>query len=90
MKQNIKCVTEFGARPDTHTDPTEALRRAATFARETPGATLRFPPGQYRLRDPQALALENAVMTGEMGPDPEKNIFRPYYPYVKGLDFTGA
>ena len=29
------------------------------------------------------------VMSGAFGINPEPTIFRPYFPYVRGLDFTG-
>ena len=31
----------------------------------------------------------NDVMDLKMGENPEKIIFSPYYPYVKGLDISG-
>ncbi|MDE0840525.1 MAG: hypothetical protein OSB41_15945, partial [Kiritimatiellae bacterium] len=80
----------FGARPDASDDVGQALRQAAVFAHSTPGTTLFFPPGIYRLRDDDAVTLESSVMQGNMGSDPEKKIFRPYYPHVRGLDFSGA
>ena len=49
-----------------------------------------MPAGVYRLRDAEAERLEEEVLAGKMGANPEEVIFKPYYPYVKGLDFTGA
>lgn len=34
--------------------------------------------------------LESEVMSGDMGQNPEETIFTPYYPYVKGMDFSGS
>ena len=83
-------VTDFGAVPDDGRDDTRALRRAAEYCRTHPGTTLVMPAGVYRLRDAEAERLEEEVLAGKMGANPEEVIFKPYYPYVKGLDFTGA
>lgn len=83
-------VTAYGARPNDGSDDTQALRAAVREACATPGNTLYFPKGTYILRDSAALDLERRVLNGEMGANPERTIFTPYYPYVKGLDFSGA
>lgn len=83
-------VLEFGAKPDDGKDDTRALRKAAEYCRHHPGTTLTVPPGTYRLRDAAAEQLEQQVLSGKMGGDPEKVIFTPYYPYVRGLDFNGS
>lgn len=83
-------VLKFGAVPDDGKDDTRALRRAAEYCRKHPGTTLTIPPGTYRLRDSKAEQLEHEVLQGKMGGDPEKVIFTPYYPYVRGLDFDGS
>jgi len=83
-------VTRFGARPDDGRDDTEALRKAAEYCRTHPGTTLVIPKGVYRLKDKEAEKLEQEVMSGKMGPNPESVIFTPYYPYVRGLDFEGS
>ena len=83
-------VTDFGAVPDDGRDDTRALRRAAEYCRTHPGTTLVMPAGVYHLRDAEAERLEEEVLAGKMGANPEEVIFKPYYPYVKGLDFTGA
>ena len=85
-----KSVTEFGARPDDGRDDTRALRAAIEWARHTPGATLTFPPGVYRLKDAQAEQLERDVLEGKMGANPEQKIFTPYFSYVRGLDLAGS
>lgn len=83
-------VLDFGAKPDDGRDDTKALRKAAEYCREHKGVTLYMPQGEYRLRDAEAEKLESEVLAGKMGQNPEGTIFTPYYPYVKGLDFTGA
>lgn len=83
-------VTRFGARPDDGRDDTEALRKAAEYCRTHPGTTLVIPKGVYCLKDKEAEKLEQEVMSGKMGPNPESVIFTPYYPYVRGLDFEGS
>lgn len=83
-------VVDFGAKPDDGKDDTKALRRAAEYCRENAGTTLVMPAGEYRLRDAEAERLENEVMSGKMGQHPEGTIFKPYYPYVSGLNFDGS
>ena len=65
-------VLEFGAKPDDGKDDTRALRKAAEYCRHHPGTTLTVPPGTYRLRDATAEQLEQQVLSGKMGGDPEK------------------
>ncbi len=83
-------VTRFGARPDDGKDDTRALRKAAQYCRRHPGTTLEMPAGVYRITDPAARQLEQDVLAGAYGSDPEKKMFTPYFPYVKGLDFAGC
>lgn len=83
-------VIDFGAKPDDGKDDTKALRRAAEYCRQNPSTTLIMPAGVYRLRDAEAERLEQEVMSGKMGQNPEGTIFKPYYPYVRGLDFEGS
>ena len=83
-------VTRFGAKPDDGKDDTKALRKAARYCREHPGTTLEFPAGVYQITDPEAKQLEADVLAGEYGKDPEKKMFVPYFPYVRGLDFEGC
>jgi hypothetical protein len=82
-------VARFGAVPDDGRNDAEALRKAIQFCKTRPGTTLYFPAGVYDLRDESAVQLMNDVMTGKMGQDPEKTIFKAYFPYVRGLDFRG-
>ncbi len=83
-------VNRFGAKPDDGKDDTKALRKAAKYCREHPGTTLLFPEGTYQLTDPAAKQLEEEVLAGKLSGAPEKKMFVPYYPYVKGLDFSGC
>ena len=80
----------FGAKPDDGKDDTKALRKAAKYCREHPGTTLEIPAGVYQITDPEAKQLEEDVLAGKYGSDPEKKMFVPYFPYVKGLDFAGC
>lgn len=83
-------VTDFGAVPDDGLDGTKALRRAAEYCRMHPGTILKIPSGIYRLCDTKAEKLEKEVLSGKLGGNPEKAIFTPYFPYVRGLDFEGS
>lgn len=88
--QNQVYVSEFGAIPNDGKDDAAALRKAAEYARTHEGTTLIFASGTYILRDPQAVQIENTVMSGTYGQNPESKMFVPYHDYVRGLDFTGA
>lgn len=88
--ERIVSAADFGAVPDDGKDDTRALRRAAEYCRTHAGTTLVIPAGTYRLRDAGAERLEREVLSGKMGPNPEEVIFKPYYPYVRGLDFSGS
>ena len=81
---------QFGARPDDGKDDTRSLRKAAEYCRTHPGTTLLIPAGKYQITDPEARQLEADVLAGKLSGDPEKKMFVPYFPYVKGLDFSGS
>lgn len=83
-------VTKYGAKPDDGKDDTKALRKAVQDACRTPGTTIYMPKGVYILKDADAVNLERRVLNGDMGENPEKRIYTPYYNYSKGLDFSGA
>lgn len=88
--QNTVFVADFGAVPNDGKDDAVALRKAAEYVRNHEGTTLIFAPGVYILRDDKAVELENTVMSGNFGQNPESKMFTPYHSYVRGLDFTGA
>ena len=81
---------DFGAIPNDGKDDTKALRKAAEYCRNNPGTTLYIQPGVYRLIDKEAEKLEERAYAGELGENVEEVIFTPYYPYAKGLDFSGS
>lgn len=83
-------VTKYGAKPNDGQDDTKALRAAVKEACKNPGSTIYFPKGEYILKDADAVDLEKKVLNGEMGENPERIIYTPYYNYSKGLDFSGA
>ncbi len=83
-------VADFGAVPDDGQNDATPLREALAHCRANPGVTLYLPPGVYDFRDEKAVELMDAVMTGEIKGNPQDTIFKPYYPYVRGLDFDGG
>ena len=83
-------VRDFGAIANDGKDDTKALRKATLFCQANPGTTLIFSPGVYQLKDDEAVKLEQKAMRGEFGENPELEIYTPYYPYSKGMDFTGS
>ncbi len=81
---------DFGAIPNDGKDDTKALRKAVEYCRNNPGTTLYIQPGVYRLVDRDAVKLEESACAGKFGNNIEAEIFTPYYPYSKGLDFSGS
>jgi xanthine dehydrogenase molybdopterin-binding subunit B len=82
-------VAEFGAVPNDGRNDIDSLRAALDACRTRRPRTFRIAPGRYDLRDEEAVRLMNQVMSGALGINPESAIFRPYFPYVRGLDFAG-
>lgn len=83
-------VTDFGAIPNDGQNDASQLRKAIYYCKSNPGITLYFPPGVYDFRDDKAVELMDGIMNGKVKGNPQDSIFRPYYPYVKGLDFEGV
>ena len=79
---------DYGAVPDDGKNDLEALRKMLNELRGRQNLTIVLPPGRYDLRDEDAVALMDSVMRGELGINPESEMFRPYRPYVRGLDFN--
>jgi hypothetical protein len=86
----VVSVADFGAVANDGQSDTRALRAAIESCRRPGPKTLVLPPGRYDLRDEDAVRLMREVMSGAFGINPERAIFRPYFPYVRGLDFTGV
>ncbi|MGF7080750.1 right-handed parallel beta-helix repeat-containing protein [Mucilaginibacter sp. UYCu711] len=82
-------VSKFGALPNDGQNDAAQLRQAISYCKTHPGITLYFPPGVYDFSDEKAVQLMQDVAAGRLGKNPQKTIFTPYYPYVKGLDFKG-
>ncbi|MBQ7824543.1 MAG: hypothetical protein IJ338_10320, partial [Bacteroidaceae bacterium] len=80
----------FGAIPNDGKDDTKALRKAVEYCRDNPGTVLYIQPGVYRLVDKDAVKLEEDACAGKFGDNVETEVFTPYYPYSKGLDFSGS
>ena len=76
-------AARFGARPDDGKDDAKALRKAAAYCRMHPGTTLLLSPGVYEFADPEAQRLEEDILAGRLGSDPEKQMFTPYFPYPR-------
>jgi hypothetical protein len=79
---------DYGAIPDDGKNDIEALRTMLDELRGRRNLTIVLPPGRYDLRDEDAVALMDSVMRGELGNNPQSEMFRPYRPYVRGLDFS--
>lgn len=90
LEQKRVDIAVFGAKPDDGKDDSKALAKAAQYCRDNPGTVLVFSPGAYILKNAQGIETERAAMRGEMGDNPERVIFTPYYPYGIGMDFSGS
>jgi hypothetical protein len=84
----VSCV--FNLNHITGEDTISMFRRAVKYCRQNPGTTFNIPPGRYVIQDDEAICLMNKVMVGEMGNNPQTHIFAHYYPYVRGIDFSGC
>jgi hypothetical protein len=83
-------VVVFGAMSNDGQNDALQLRKALDYCKINPGTVLYFPPGIYDFRDEKAVGLMDGIMKGKVKGNPQDSIFRPYYPYVKGLDFDGV
>ncbi|MCE5236154.1 MAG: right-handed parallel beta-helix repeat-containing protein [Clostridiaceae bacterium] len=68
----------------------EKLCSAERALKGARGVMLRLPPGTYVVSTPFARKLMHEVLSGAMGFDPEREIFRPYYPYDTIFKLTDA
>jgi hypothetical protein len=84
---NKVSVSKFGAIPNDGQNDASQLRQAISYCKTHPGTTLYFPAGVYDFRDEKAVQLMEDVAAGRLGKDPQKTIFTPYYPHVKGFGF---
>lgn len=78
-------VAAFGALPGDGQNDAGPLRKAMEYCRSNPGITLYFPPGIYNFSDRKAIELMDGIVTGKVRGNPQDSIFRPYYPYVRGV-----
>ena len=81
-------VSDFGAISNDIYNDRDEINKALIHCKENKIAKLFFPPGKYILSHPDAIKLMEDVMDLKMGVDPEKIIFTPYFPYIKGLDIS--
>lgn len=82
-------VADYGAKPDDGQNDLPALRAALAEAKKEPGSTLSIPPGRYDLSEPEAVKLQETVLSGAWG-NPQDRLFNRDYKYVTALDFSGA
>ena len=83
-------LLDYGATPDDGRNDLAALRDAAQYCHEHPDTTLVIPPGVYDVEDDAAVKLMNDVIGGIYGNDPQRALYKPDFPHVRILDFTGA
>lgn len=87
--QKLISVSDFGAIPNDTINDRTAIQQALSFCKIHHVKKLLIPAGKYMIREEKAVQLMNDIMDGKMGKNPQDIIFTPYYPYSKGLDFTG-
>jgi len=71
------------------TDDLARFRVACDYLREHPKTTFIIEPGTYILTDAVAKRLQEEIMAGKYGINPQPMIFSMDYEYVIGLDLTG-
>ena len=87
--QKLISVSDFGAIPNDTINDRNSIQQALDFCKIHHIKKLLIPAGKYMIREDKAVQLMNEIMDGKMGKNPESIIFTPYYPYSKGLDFSG-
>lgn len=87
--QNIN-VADFGAIPNDGKNDHEALQEAINQCKINDTKTLIIPPGKYDIVDDNAIQLMNDIMDGKLGENPQNVVYTPYFPYSRGIDFTGV
>ena len=85
--QQMISAADFGARPDDMVNDRAALQCAIDFCKQEKIRVLRIPPGRYRIADGAATRLMRDALTGRLGRNPQEVVFKPYFPYVSGLQF---
>ncbi len=78
-------VFDFGAIPNDSINDRNEINKALDYCKKNKISKLYFPPGKYILSHPDAIKLMDDVIDMKMGENPEKVVFTPYYPYIKGL-----
>lgn len=81
-------ANDFGAIPNDGIDDKDALQQAINQCKNK-NATLIIPPGEYDIMDDDAIQLMNDIMNWKLGRNPQDVVYTPYFPYSKGLDFSG-
>lgn len=82
-------VTEFGAIPNDGKDDRIAIQKAIDKCKTLRADILLIPPGKYDIVDKDAVQLMNDIMSGKLGINPQDVVYTPYFPYSKGIDFSG-
>lgn len=83
-------VVDYGATPNDGQNDLGGLRAAAQYCREHPDTTLVMPPGTYDVADDAAIKIMQDAIGGVYGNDPQNVLYKPDFPHVRILDFTGA
>lgn len=65
------------------------MSQAMDEAKKVPGTTLVIEPGEYVLTSELAKKVQNECISGTYGTNPESRMFRSYFEYFRGIDFTG-
>ena len=87
--QKLISVSDFGAFSNDTINDRIAIQQALNFCKIHHIKKLLIPAGKYFIREEKAIQLMNDIMDGKMGKNPQDIIFTPYYPYSKGIDFSG-
>ncbi|MCF3107359.1 right-handed parallel beta-helix repeat-containing protein [Niabella sp. CC-SYL272] len=85
--QRVISAADFGALPNDMVNDRAALQKAIDFCKQKKIHTLRIPPGRYRIADTVATRLMKDALSGRLGRNPQDVVFKPYFPYISGLQF---
>ena len=87
--QNEISIARFGAVPNDTINDRNAIQQAIDYCKIHKIKKLIFPPGTYAIKEAKAIQLMHDVMNGKFGKNSQDSIYRPYYPYTKGMNFSG-
>ncbi len=83
-------VADFGAVANDGKNDRAAIQEAINRCKSVGAETLIIPPGIYNIIDSAAIRLMTDIMDWKLGSNPQNVVYTPYFPYSRGIDFSGS